>query len=440
MSSDLYSGSSEGAGSNVFAGRAISVRELTRAIGKSLEGLGRIAVEGEVTQLKRAAAGHLYFDLKDLDAKISCAIWRSALAGAVRFDLKEGAKVIAYGRLDVYAPRGSYSLIVQRLEQKGIGDQLAKLEALKAELKALGWMERHRPLPSMPRCIGLVTSRDTAALQDFLRTRSLRWPLYPVRLVHTAVQGPSAAAEIAAAIRRIDASGVDVIVVSRGGGSLEDLWCFNERCVAEAIHEASVPVVTGIGHETDTTLADLVADHRAHTPTDAAQTVIPDRSALLAALERAYQHLETALEHALERREERLVRAQGRLAMGLRSRLERAQALLARGAARLERHNPGLALERQRARLEHAAARLGRAGRQLCVPGQRRLERVEATLQATSPFRVLERGYSITRRSDGSVIHNIEGLVPGTELETILHQGRVRSRVEALGEGEAPVR
>jgi exodeoxyribonuclease VII large subunit len=161
----------------------------------------------------------------------------------------------------------------------------------------------------MPAIVGVVTSRDGAALQDFLRTRSLRWPLYPVRLAHTSVQGAGAAEEIAAAIRRLDATGVDVIVVCRGGGSLEDLWAFNERAVAEAIRAASVPVVTGVGHETDVTLADLVADHRAHTPTDAAQTVIPDRRAMLADFERARNHLLQAIDGALDRREQRLARA-----------------------------------------------------------------------------------------------------------------------------------
>lgn len=431
MESDLFRDKDGNAAQpGAFAGRVMSVRELSRVIHKSLEGLGRLAIEGEVTQIKRAAAGHLYFDLKDLDAKVSCAIWRSALSSALRFDLKEGAKVIAHGRLDVYAPRGTYSLIIQRLEQKGIGDQLARLEALKQELKELGWFDRRRPLPVMPRMIGLVTSRDTAALQDFLRTRSLRWPLYPVRLVHTAVQGNAAAPEIANAIRRIDASGVDVIVVCRGGGSLEDLWCFNERVVAEAIHAASVPVVTGIGHETDTTLADLVADLRAHTPTDAAQTVIPDRERLLEELERARQHLDTAVSNAISAREQHLERFGGRLGLSLRAKLERANAALARGAGRLAGRNPSVRLAQQRTRLEQLIIRLRRAGTLLAEPLKRRVDLCDARLQATSPFRVLERGYSITRTADGTVLTAAKGVAAGTQLETILHEGRLHSRVE----------
>jgi exodeoxyribonuclease VII large subunit len=414
-----------------LGGRVIAVRELTRAIKSSLEGFGRLAVEGEVTGIKRAAAGHLYFDLKDLDAKLSCAIWRSSLPAALRFDLKEGAKVVAHGRLDVYAPRGTYSLIVQRLEPRGVGDLLAKLEALKAELKARGWFERRRPLPELPRVIGLVTSRDTAALQDFLRTRSLRWPLYPVRFVHTSVQGAAAANEIAAAIRRIDASGVDLIVLARGGGSLEDLWCFNELPVAEAIWNASVPVVTGVGHETDTTLADLVADHRAHTPTDAAQTVIPDRRALLEELERHAGYLGAGIEGVLETRATRLEHATRSLRFSAGALLDRPAARLAALATRVERHNPRARLEALGARLARAGVRLRNAAEAPLARAEKRLERGAATLEATSPFRVLERGYSITRHADGTLVRRAGEVHTGELLESVLHEGLLVSRVES---------
>jgi exodeoxyribonuclease VII large subunit len=420
----------------LFGTRVLSVRELTRAIKSSLDGFGRLSVEGEVTQLKRAAAGHLYFDLKDLDAKISCAIWRSAVPTALRFDLKEGAKVVAHGRLDVYAPRGTYSLIVQRLEPRGIGDLLAKLEALKAELKGRGWFERRRPLPSLPRVIGLVTSRDTAALQDFLRTRSLRWPLYPVRFVHTSVQGAAAANEIAAAIRRVDASGVDLIVLARGGGSLEDLWCFNELAVAEAIWNTSVPVVTGVGHETDTTLADLVADHRAHTPTDAAQTVIPEKRALLEELERYAGFLGTAIEGTLETRATRLEHATRALRFSAAALLDRPAARLSALATRVERHHPLARLEGLSARVARAAVRLRVAAEAPLARAEKRAERAAATLEATSPFRVLERGYSITRRPDGSLVRSAQGVKAGEMLESVLHEGLLVSRVESAREKE----
>jgi len=441
--------------------RVFTVGELTREIKGVLERVGRVAVEGEVSRVVRAASGHLYFDLKDIDAKISCTVWRSQVASAVKFDLAEGAQVVAHGHLDVYGPRGTYSLNVQRLEPAGLGALLLKLEKLKQELKALGWFERKRPLPAMPKRIGVVTSRDGAALQDFLRTRSLRWPLYPLVLAHTSVQGVGAAEEIAFAIRRLDAHGVDVIVVCRGGGSLEDLWAFNERAVAEAIHVASVPVVTGIGHETDFTLADHVADHRAHTPTDAAQTVIPDRAELLLELERARNHLLQAMDGALGRREERLARALAspalrsagwildrrgdaldhlgrslRLASG--SALERAGARLARAATRLSRQSPAMRIERRSARVAALAPRLARG---IAVPlerGQRRMELAGASLEAISPLRVLARGYSITRREgDKAPLASAAGLKRGDRLRTLLASGSILSEVEETDEAGA---
>jgi exodeoxyribonuclease VII large subunit len=438
--------------------RIYSVGELTREIKSALETLGRITVEGEVTRVVRAASGHLYFDLKDIDAKISCTIWRSQVASAVRFDLAEGTKVVAHGRLDVYGPRGTYSLNVQRLEQAGLGALLLRLEKLKEELKALGWFDRKRPLPAMPAVIGLATSRDGAALQDFLRTRSLRWPLYPVRLAHTSVQGAGAADEIAAAIRRLDASGVNVIVVCRGGGSLEDLWAFNERAVAEAIHGASVPVVTGVGHETDVTLADFVADHRAHTPTDAAQTVIPDRAALLEELDRARNHLLQAIDGTLQARVERLERAalspalrgagwildrRGEelvhharaLRLSASAVLDRAGSRLADAATRLSRQSPAVRIERRSSRLAALAPRLARAISAPIEGAERRLDLARTSLAATSPFAVLERGYSITQREGGSAaLKDPAELKPGERIRTVLASGWIISAVEKKSE------
>ena len=437
--------------------RLFSVGDLTREIKTALEELGKIRVEGEVSRVVRAASGHLYFDLKDIDAKISCTVWRSQIASAVRFDLIEGAKVIAHGRLDVYAPRGAYSLNVQRLEPSGLGALLLRLEKLKAELKALGWFDRKRPLPSMPRCVGVVTSRDGAALQDFLRTRSLRWPLYPVVLAHTSVQGPGAAEQIAAAIRRVDAHGVDVIVVCRGGGSLEDLWAFNERAVAEAIWNTRAPVVTGVGHETDVTLADFVADHRAHTPTDAAQTVLPELAALVLELETARNHLLRAIDGTLEARIDRLERAGAspvlrnagwmldrraeelvHLARSLRlsaaGALDRSAARIARATTRLSQQSPTVRLERRSSRLHALAPRIAAAIAGPLERIERRLDVAGASLAATSPYAVLERGYSITEPAEGGApLKRAEGLAPGKKIRTVLADGWILSGVEKTG-------
>ncbi len=447
--------SERGAGEAASAGpRVWGVGELSRELQRRLRGLGRVAVEGEVSQLKHAGSGHLYFGLKDIDGLLSCAIWKSKLASALRFDLEEGMRVVCHGELDLYRPRGTYSLIVDRIEARGAGDLLARFEALKSQLSGRGWFERKRALPSFPRRIGLVTSRDGAALQDFLRTRSLRWPDYPLVLAHTSVQGSAAAAEIAAAIRRIDRSGVDLIVVIRGGGSIEDLWCFNELAVAEAIHEASVPVVSGVGHETDFTLADFVADRRAHTPTDAAQTVVPDRAAIVGELERVAAHLATAIDGALAERERALadlgrsavladptrifadrMRALGEL--GERARLL-VQATLARRSERLERlaarhggASPGAAFLGREKRAALLSLRLRTAVSRLHVASRSRVELAAARLEAIGPLAVLARGYSLTRRaSDGLILREASSVAEGETIETLLAAGTILSRVE----------
>lgn len=433
-----------------------TVGELTRAIAGLLDGLGRVSVRGEVSRVSRASSGHVYFDLKDSEAKLACKLWRTQVRRALGSELREGDEVVVHGRMDVYAPQGGYSLIVERVEARGLGALLAQLEALKAELRERGWFERRRALPELPRTIGVVTSRDTAALADFLRTRSQRWPLYPVRLAHAPVQGAGAAPQIARAIARLDASGVDVIVVCRGGGSLEDLWAFNERAVAEAVWGASVPVVTGVGHETDTTLVDLVADRRAHTPTDAAVAVIPERAQYEAALERGARHLGEAVDRRIEHVEERLARAGrsrwlaspgwilgdrvaalARAGRGLSGRTsERLRASAARLAelnARVERHRPGLQLEARAARLERAAERARERLRTRLEAVERRLELAGGKLAALDPEAILGRGYSILFAADGRTpVRSVADVAPGTDLVTRLADGRVRSRAEGV--------
>ncbi len=435
--------------------RVRSVGELTREVAGALGGLGRIVVEGELGGLKRASSGHVYFDLKDDEARLACVVWRSQVARALRFQPAEGMHVVARGRLDVYAPRGSYSLVVDALEQRGLGALLARLEELKAELRALGRFERRRPLPRWPRRVGVVTSRDGAALQDVLRTRSLRWPGYPLRVCHAAVQGPGAAREIAEALAALERSGVDVIVVCRGGGSLEDLWCFNERVVAEAVWRCGVPVVSGVGHESDTTLCDLVADHRAHTPTDAAQTVFPDRAELAARLALLAGGLHAAAAAGVASRAATLATLarrpvlagaawitgeRARALEGLRARLRgaaaagrEAQASRLRGlATRLERQSPRARVERWLGRVLRAHERLGAQGARALQDAELRFARSAHRLEAISPLSVLARGYSLTRREgEAAPLRASDEVAPGDRIETRLARGVVRSRVTA---------
>jgi len=432
----------------------VSVTQLTQRIDAAVKGLGTVAVEGEVSGVKTPASGHVFFRLKDEGALLDCKIWRSQVARALAGPLREGMRVVVRGGLDVYAPYGNYSLVVERVEERGIGALLAELERLKARLAAEGLFGRKRPLPRLPRRIGVVSSRDADAWRDFLRTRTLRWPLFPVVFAHSRVQGRGAATELAAAIQRIDRCGVDVIVVCRGGGALEDLWCFNEEVVARAIFSASVPVVTGVGHESDTTLVDFVADHRAHTPTDAAQTVIPARAELAAALERQEGYLTEALERLLAARVERLERvararvlvrpeelsalARRRLDEGARRLVAAAHGALARrvqvaerAAARLARESPSARLERTGRRVDDLGRRLARATERALQLRAGRLEPAARALDVLSPLAVLERGYSITRTAEGRVVRDASEVQVGDELETLVFRGSVRSRVAA---------
>jgi len=438
--------------------QVVSVTQLTRRIDAALKGFGRVSVEGEVSRPNHHSSGHVYFTLKDEGALLDCKVWRTQVPRALRTPLVDGQRVVAHGVLDVYAPQGRHALVVDLVEERGIGALLADLERLKARLAAEGLFGRKRPLPRLPRRIGVVTSRDADAWRDFLRTRTLRWPLYPVVLSHSRVQGRAAAQELATAIRRLDAHGVDVIVVCRGGGALEDLWCFNEEVVARAVFEASVPVVTGVGHETDTTLVDLVADHRAHTPTDAAQTVIPARTELVAALERQEGYLDEAIARQLERRSERLERV-GRARVLARPaelfhivqrrvdeaarRLGAAAGLAASTRARaLDRAATGLAREAPHTRLERAGRRLDEAGRRLAhgveralVAPARRLDPLARALEAISPLAVLQRGYSLTRRADGRLVRDARELEVGDVVETVFQRGSARARVEGVDAG-----
>lgn len=439
----------------------LSVTEATARIKTALTGVGGMAVEGEMTRATKAASGHIYFTLKDAGASISCILWKGKVESATKgLRPKEGDKIIVRGQLDVYAPRGGYSLIVDSIEPVGIGQELLKLEKLKAELKEKGWFDRRREVPTMPNCVGVVTSRDAAALRDFLRTRTLRWAGYPVRLCHTPVQGPAAAKQIARAIDTLSTSGVDVVVVTRGGGSLEDLWCFNERVVAEAIWRSPVPVVVGVGHESDTTLADFVGDRRAHTPTDAAQIVFPDRAALTERIERVAGYLDRAVDDHLERRARSLnacatsrVLSNPSWILGDRERslsallrrsnlategyLQRAASRVSNLEARIDRASPVTRLTIDSQRLLSLGRRLTRQAGLLPEKTERRMQFLARSLDAVSPLRVLGRGYSITTTKGGKALRDTAQVAMGDSIETRLAVGQVVSKVTRVVQAPA---
>ncbi len=418
-------------------------------------GLGALWLEGEVSNFARPGSGHWYFSLKDDAAQLRCAMFRNRNAG-LGVVPKDGMQVLVRARVSLYEARGEFQLVVDHLEEAGAGELRRRLEQLKAKLAAAGLFDvaRKRPLPRLPATIGIVTSPTGAALRDILQVLGRRFPAAGVLLYPVPVQGEGAADRIAAAIRLASTRAeVDVLVVGRGGGSLEDLWSFNEEVVARAIHDCAIPVVSAVGHEVDVTIADLVADVRAPTPSAAAELVVPDAGEWLRLLDatairlaggwaRRRAQWQESLAWAqrrlvqlhpaapLEQRTQRLDELGGRLAASLRARLQLAAHSLAARRAELLRESPAALLATLSQRVAVLAARLAPAA-------FARLERTRTTLgsaaralQATSPLATLERGYAVvTRIPDGLILKDVADAPAGTEIEARLARGRLRARV-----------
>jgi len=438
--------------------RTWTVSALIREVNDLLDqGFSGIAVDGEVTNASRSGRGHLYFTLKDADAQLDCAMWASR-AGRLRFELEDGLAVRAVGSLAVYAQRGRFQLVVEDLEPQGVGALQLAFEQLKRRLDAEGLFaaERKRPLPVLPQRVGIVTSISGAALRDMLAVlRSVDH--LTVVVASTRVQGEGAADEVAAALTRLASSGlVDVVVVTRGGGSLEDLWAFNEEVVARAIAASPVPVVSAVGHETDVTIADFVADLRAATPTRAAELLAGRLEEQVRRLELAVRGLERDLVRHLALARTRLRGLEG--SSGL-ARVPHRVRLLAARLARADRLPRLLSdlVTRTRRRLDGAEAGLRRLPGRVAAGGHRRLvdsrrgqlgqlmrarldrgrravASGERALGHLSPRQVLERGYSITRRAGSSEPLRDPGVLrTGDVLVSTLARGDVRSLVADRG-------
>jgi exodeoxyribonuclease VII large subunit len=398
------------------AGVAVySVGELTRAIKELLEDAHpSVWVQGEVSNLARPASGHLYLTLKDELAPLRTVIYRG-VALRMRYDLRDGMQVVARGRISVYEPRGDYQFLVEEIQPKGVGPLELAFRQLKERLSLLGYFDpaRKKPLPRYPRRVCLVTSPTGSAVRDLLEVLGRRWPALSVWVCPVRVQGDGAASEIAAAFDLLDrfADDLDVIILARGGGSLEDLWPFNEETVAHAINRSRIPVVTGIGHEDDLTIADLVADVRALTPSEAAERVAPDRSEVAQTIDGL----------------------RGRLRFLLLRRLEQARERLAQLADRPCLRRPLERLRDAERRLDELGERLLRATQLRVEGGRQRLESAAGRLHGLSPLAVLGRGYSLTRRLDDlSVVRRAEQVAQGDWIVTQIQNGRVVSRVEAV--------
>ncbi len=394
----------------------------------------RVRVVGEVSNL--SDRNHWFFSLKDDAACIRCVMFASA-ARAVRFPVTDGLEVVATGRVDFYDGQGAVQLYIDKLEPVGQGARELELRRLTEELRGLGYfdLERKRPLPLLPRTVAVVTSRSAAALQDVIDTAARRWPGCRLLLFDVRVQGADAAPQVAAALRTLSrdgaALGVDAVILTRGGGSIEDLWAFNERAVVEAIVACNLPIVAAIGHETDTTLAELVADVRCATPTQAAMTLIPDAAVMHDQLEQAQRRLRLALHRHAERARQRLDAAARHPVMRQPQRLvDRDEHRLDLAADRLHRALPRRVapmrehLARLSQRLHASPARRVDAARQRLVASTR-------TLDAVAPQRVLERGYTYTLGPDGRPLASAPAAVAANTLTTVFADGRVTSTVES---------
>lgn len=443
----------------------LTVSQLAALISDAVQGVTKqsIRVVGEIGNFTDRT--HWYFAIKDAEAVVSCVMF----AGAARkhsagFVPQPGQQVVVTGKLDFYKPQGKVTLIVERIEPVGQGALEIAFRKLCEELRALGWFapERKRELPVFPRRIAVVTSRTGAALQDVIDTARRRCPAVEICLIDTLVQGAGAAPGVAAAVnwvsRHAAKLGIDALLVTRGGGSMEDLWAFNERIVAEAIVHCSVPVVAAIGHETDTTIAELVADLRAATPTQAVMHLTPDREALVEQLAASQSRLTSLVKRAARERGAHLAALVKHLGSAGEASTARRRRRLDSASARLERHRPTAIYAQRRAALERAAqelhdsikARLNREpidrlaidlSRAVQVAGDRRAEQLAAMqrqLDLVGPIGVLRRGFSVTLNAAGDAVRRPLDARPGEQITTRLADGTLRSVVEGRSDEALP--
>jgi len=435
----------------------LTVTELTRQIKTTLDRtFGTVEVEGEISNLSRPASGHLYFTIKDEGAQISAVMFKGSQR-MLRFEPRNGTIVRAAGEITVYEKRGNYQILVRSMQEGGQGSLQARFEALKKQLAAEGLFApgRKRSLPMLPQHVGVVTSASGAAVRDILNVVTRRFPNLHLLLAAVKVQGDGAAGEIAAAIDRLnEIGGLDVLIVGRGGGSLEDLWCFNEEAVARAVARSRIPVISAVGHEIDFTICDFVADLRAPTPSAAAELVVGCKEAfqealaqnqrrqtavIQRALETARHRLERAAQsyvfrepaNAVARHRQRLDAVENRLGQLLRSALQSRQQTLDWLGGRLQQRSR-YAVQEGRQVLQDTSGKMGNALKMTCQSHRHDVKRLEMQLRALSPLAVLQRGYSVTRLADGRLVGRVDQLAESDDLVTQLADGIVKSTVTAV--------
>jgi exodeoxyribonuclease VII large subunit len=421
-------------------GRAVlTVSQLTEQLRALLEErFPAVWVEGEISNFRSYGSGHAYFTLKDADAQLRCVVFRTR-AQRIRFQPADGLHVVAFGSVEVYAQRGEYQLVVELLEPRGLGALQLAFEQLKARLHAEGLFDaaRKRDLPRFPKKIGIVTSPSGAALRDILRVIGRRFGELHLLIAPCRVQGEGAAAEVAQGLRDLNALGdVDVIIVGRGGGSLEDLWAFNEEVVARAIAASKAPVISAVGHEVDFTIADFVADLRAPTPSAAAELVVREKQAVVDTLDDLRERLERAATRPLRDLERRVDELALRLRRAMTGELRHANHRVEMLASTLRSTSPVARVSHGRHRLERLDARLSSAVTRSCDRARSRLRAVVAQLDSLSPLAVLGRGYSLTLTSERRIVRSARDVRAGDDVRVLLHEGSLDCRVAQTREAD----
>ncbi|HSM32323.1 MAG TPA: exodeoxyribonuclease VII large subunit [Woeseiaceae bacterium] len=442
---------------------AITVSQLNREVKTLLErGVGRLWVEGEISNMARPASGHLYFRLKDESAQISAAFFRNRQRGPTHA-FKNGDHVLAYGQVSLYEARGDYQLIVEHIEAAGEGVLQRRYEALKKKLAAEGLFDadRKQPIPALPRRIGVITSPSGAAVRDVLSVLGRRFPAVPVVIYPAAVQGDAAPAELIGALQTaIRRDECDVLILTRGGGSLEDLWAFNDEQLARAISECPLPVVSAVGHEVDFTIADFVADVRAPTPSGAAELVVPDRGDWLRAIDTIATRIARQGQRTLENKAQaidwlsrRLLRASpaarvarqqdklreivGRLAAAMRHDLHARGSRLFTLNRGLLQVSPTVRVQRAISRAAELRQRLAAAGRRQVADAGHRLRLTARALNAVSPLATLDRGYAIvTDAATGKALTRASQVNQGDDVRARLAHGELLARITGIIDDE----
>jgi exodeoxyribonuclease VII large subunit len=420
-------------------------------------GFASLWIEGEVSNFSRPSSGHWYFSLKDAEAQLRCAMFRQRNV-LIRFTPKDGMHVQMRGRVTMFEPRGEYQFLVDFIEEAGEGELRRRFDELKTKLAAEGLFapEHKRPLPKLPRRIGVVTSESGAALRDILHILRRRFCSIPVLIYPVQVQGPSAGTQIAHRLRVASArKECDVLILARGGGSLEDLWAFNEEVVARAIYESGIPIVSGIGHEVDFTIADFVADVRAPTPSGAAEIVAPDCNDWLRNVMTLGRRLTGLMQRRiatqrdrftwltrrlaqvhpgveLRREAQRLDDLEQRLLRAMRHGLAHRRGTLNERSASLRHASPALRVSAARGRLEVARGAIGAAVRRRVEVFRGRLAVAVGALDVVSPLATLQRGYAIVTDADGHVVTHAAHARVGTTIDARVASGTIRARVEAI--------